>query len=292
MGILRYNFRSMALGKYVDTTIIYPTDFLAFYEDQETIDRIQFKPGPGNPLPYRPGMKFQTLYLMHGGSEDDTGPTRFTNVERFVQKHHLMVVTPDVSLSFGLDTDYGLSYQIFLSEELPKVVQALFASSPKREDNFIMGYAMGANVALGTAIRNPHLFHTCVDISGGIGMTLDTQTLKDELTGDHFPVRMPLYLSSFGPADKLDNSPNDLYTTAKRFKENGTELTKYHLICGEKEFIRARIERDAQLLKELGYDVNYMLAEGYDHDFTMWDTYIKYAIENLLPLKNTPIYEE
>ncbi|MBQ6451479.1 MAG: hypothetical protein IJJ29_06115 [Solobacterium sp.] len=292
MGILRYNFRSLALGRYVDITVIYPTDNIAFFTDQETEERIKFKPNKKDYYPYTPGMKFQTLYLMHGGSEDDTGPSRFTNIESYVQKHHLMVVTPDVSLSFGLDTEYGLSYEIFLAEELPAVMQSLFASSPKREDNFIAGYAMGANVALGTAIRHPDLYSVCVDISGGIGMTLDTQTLVDELNGDHFPVRMPLYNASFGKAEDLPGSSKDLYACAKYFKKKGVPLPKYYLICGSEEFIRYRVERDVQRLQELNYDVDYILAEGYDHNHDMWDYYLKYTVDELLPLKNKPIYPD
>lgn len=55
-----------------------------------------------------------------------------------------MLVTPNIANSFGIDTAYGVAYQTFLSQELPTVIRALFASSEKREDNFIMGYAMAA----------------------------------------------------------------------------------------------------------------------------------------------------
>ena len=292
MGILRYNYRSLAVGRYLDITIIYPTDHISFFAETDAEERIRFKPPHMDYYPYKPGMTFQTLYLMHGGSEDDTGPGRFTNIERYCQEHALMVVIPDISLSFGLDTEYGLSYEIFLAEELPAVVQGLFASSPKREDNFLAGYAMGANIALGTAIRHPDLYSVCVDISGGIGMTLDTQTLVDELTGDHFPVRMPLYNASFGSAEDLPGSSKDLYAWAKYYKKAGVLLPKYYLICGSKEFIRRRIEKDYERLKELEYPAEYILAEGYDHDFTMWDHYLKYTVEELLPLKNAPIYPE
>lgn len=53
-----------------------------------------------------------------------------------------MLVTPNIANSFGADACYGVPYQTFVTEELPLVIQTLFASSPKREDNFIMGYAM------------------------------------------------------------------------------------------------------------------------------------------------------
>ena len=100
-------------------------------------------------------MEFQTVYLIHGGGDDDTLTYRYTNAERYAQENNVMLVTPNVSNSFGVDTQYGVNYQRFISEELPVVIQSLFASSDKREDNFIVGYAMGGNAALGTAIMNP-----------------------------------------------------------------------------------------------------------------------------------------
>jgi putative tributyrin esterase len=69
----------------------------------------------------------------------------------------------------------------FITEELPTVIQTLFTSSEKREDNFIMGYAKGSNVALVAAITRPDRYYVRMDISGGIGMTMDAGVLKGEL---------------------------------------------------------------------------------------------------------------
>ncbi len=288
MGILRFNYRSQMLGHYVDITIVYPTDRYSFYDPEREKKGIHeessdFKQ-PKKPV-YEPGMKFQTVYLIHGGGDDDTLTYRYTNAERYAQENNVMLVTPNITNSFGVDAMYGKKYQSFLAEELPVVVQSLFASSPAREDNFIVGYAMGANVALGTAILHPDKFAACVDISGGIGMTLATDTLVRELKSGHFMNFMPIYNSSFGPADELPGSPRDLYAVAKEKKASGETLSKFHIICGSEEFIRARVEDDVRILKELDYDVEYILAEGYDHNYEMWDKYINVALSELLPLK-------
>lgn len=290
MGILRMNYRSQAIGRWVDLTVVYPTDNLSYYEEQP----VQDSPVPAGPKRevYRPGMKFQTVYLIHGGGDDDTTPYRYTNVERYAQAHQVMLVTPDVSNSFGLDTAYGVHYMTFLTEELPKVVQSLFASSPKREDNFIMGFAMGGNVALGLALTRPDLYAYCVDMSGGIGMTLNNETLKKELVSDHFTKRFPLYVTSFGGPDAVEGSAYDLYAAVRRHMAEGTELTPVDILCGADEFIRARVEDDVAILKSLDYPVRYFCPEGYAHDYRLWDAYFKIALDEWLPLKNRPIYPD
>lgn len=279
MGLVRFNYRSEELGRYVDISIALPTDFYSYKE----IDPGRF--GGSAKGKYEPGMKFQTVYLIHGGGDDDSLTYRYTNAERFAQRNNVILVTPDISNSFGVDTEYSVRYQSFIALELPKVVQTFFASSEKPEDNFIAGYAMGGNVALGTAILHPEQYRMCVDFSGGIGMTLSTETLKSELGSEHFVKNFNLYNTTFGDPDKLEGSRFDLYSAAKRNLEEGKKLPDFIICCGDKEFIRERVERDAAIMKDLGYPVKYVLAEGYDHNFDMWEHYLQVMLDEWLPLK-------
>ena len=292
MGSLRFNYRSDAIGGYIDITVVYPTDNFCYYDMAEGV-RFHKIPGMQQKERYVPGMKFQTVYLLHGGSDNDSLTYRYTNAELFAQRNNVMLVTPNIMNSFGADTDYGVCYGIFLTEELPLVMQTLFASSPEREDNFIMGYAMGGNAALGTAIKRPDLFHTCIDISGGIGYTVNPKTLQEELDGDHFRNHFPLYNASFGEGKDLPGSRHDMQKTARQHIENGDVLTKMILIAGSEEgFIRERVEADADTLLSMGWPVEYLCAQGYGHDFRMWNDYIEKALDHLIPLKRRPLFPE
>ena len=288
MSMMRMNYRSQLLGKYVDISVVFPTDRMTL--PPQHLNEMR------SPLPerelfeYRPGMKFQTVYLMHGGGDDDTLTYRYTNAERYAQEHCVMLVTPNIVNSFGVDTEYGVAYQRFLSEELPLVVQSLFPSSPKREDNFIMGYAMGGNVAIGTAMLHPQLFAYCVDMSGGIGMTLDPERLEEELKQDHFQKGFRLYPATFGNGT-MTGSRFDLMQAAKKALADGNP-TPVHVVCGSEEFIRERLENDVRLMREIGYPMEYTVAPGFGHDFPLWEEYIAIALRDYLPLKRKPIYND
>ncbi|HAX40816.1 MAG TPA: hypothetical protein DCY10_08085 [Clostridiales bacterium] len=292
MGKLRFNYRSEVLGHYVDITVVYPTDTYRLPETDALKNRSHGLLLREKKDYFAPGMRFQTVYLMHGGGDDDTLTYRYTNAEAFAQRNHVMLVTPNIANSFGADACYGVPYQTFVTEELPLVIQTLFASSPRREDNFIMGYAMGGNVALAAALTRPDRYSACVDISGGIGMTLDAEALKNELNSEHFSKFFPLYGATFGPADEVVGSRFDLRAVAHKNREAGLPECKFILVCGSLEFIRARMESDARILKELEFDVDYIVAEGYDHDFVMWNDYIELALDKLLPLKRAAILPE
>lgn len=289
LGKLRFNYRSEVLGYYIDITVVYPTDTYRLPETPALEKRSHGLLIREKKDYFTPGMKFQTVYLMHGGGDDDTLTYRYTNAEAFAQRNKVMLVTPNIANSFGANTRYGVPYLTFVTEELPTVIQTLFASSAKREDNFIMGYAMGGNVALAAAITRPDRYSVCMDISGGIGMTMDAQVLKDELNGAHFRNFFPLYCATFGKAEEIDGSGFDLASVAKANRELGLPECRFIVACGSKEFVRARVENDVRKMKEMGFDVRYLCAEGYDHDFRMWNDYIEIGLDQLLPLKREAI---
>lgn len=289
MATMRMNYRSQEIGHYVDITVVYPTDMYSYYDEAGEGQRFHL-PGDKPKAAYRPGMKFQTVYLIHGGGDDDSLTYRYTNAELYAQRNHVMLVTPNIANSFGVDTEYGVRYSAFLTKELPVLIQTLFASSPKREDNFIVGYAMGGNVALGTALMHPELYAECVDMSGGIGMTLHTETLAAELGAEHFRNNFPIYLTTFGEAAKLEGSRFDVRAQAMEHIRKGEAACKFHVICGSDEFIRERVEADVSALKELGLDVEYTVAPGYAHDFRLWNDYLAIVLDRMLPLKREAIW--
>ena len=292
MGFFRFNYRSELLNRYVDVSVALPTDGYRIPAGGHPVERCHRAPGPANAPEWRPGMKFQTVYLIHGGGDDDTLTYRYSNIEEAAQRDHVMLVTPDIANSLGLDTAYGVPYLSFLTEELPTVIQSLFPSSPRREDNFIMGYAMGGNVALGAAVNRPDRYAVCVDISGGIGMTFRADTLRGELDGPVFRDMFPLYNHSFGLAEGIPGSRSDLKSELLRHREAGDPECRFLLICGSREFIRERVENDVKTMRALDMDVCYLCAEGYDHDFRLWNRAMELSLDRLLPLTRRPIYPD
>lgn len=292
MGKMRFNYRSEILGKYVDITVILPTDELRCPPNAYLVKRTNKGSADLGKQTYRPGMKFQTVYLIHGGGDDDTLTYRYSNAEEDAQRNMVMLVTPNIANSLGADTCYGVPYMTFLTEELPTVIQSLFPSSPKRDDNFIMGYAMGGNVALACALTRPDRYCFCMDISGGIGMTADPNMLAAELKGDHFRNNFYLYNATFGDGNAIKGSRFDLNALAQKHMEAGQKMPELILACGSMEFIRSRVENDVAKLRELGLDITYLCAEGYDHDFKMWDRYIRLGLDRFFPLKRRVIYPE
>lgn len=281
MGLLRFSYRSEILSLTTNVTVCYPTGSLTTnlgFRDP-LLDVHEKKP-------YEPGMKFQTVYLLHGGGEDDTGPYRFSRLEQYAERNMVMLVTPSVNDSLYANTKYGFKYFDYVTQELPLVIQTLFASAAGRENNFVVGHAMGGNGALALGLIRPDLYASVVDLSGGIGLTLDREAYKESLEWNFPRVRDTLL-----GKDEFIGSEHDLLWFAKRNRDEGRPCPSFFIGVGSKDFIRDRVYNDYTVLKQLGYDVHYEEAENMGHDYDMWDVYLAKALDDWLPLKREPIYD-
>ena len=60
-----------------------------------------------------------TVYLLHGLSDNSSGWTRYTAVEQYARERGLAVVMPEVQRSFYADMAAGLNYFGYVAVELP-----------------------------------------------------------------------------------------------------------------------------------------------------------------------------
>ena len=286
MGLLRFSFRSEILSLHTNVTVTFPSEDMTYYpltepkREEGVAARRQWE--------YREGMKLQTVYLLHGGGDDDTCVVRKSNIERYAQENCVMTVTAQVKDSFFMDTQYGYKYFTFMTEELPKVIQTMFPSSPKREDNFVVGLAMGGNGSLALGLKRPDLYQACVDLSGGIGCSVDTDAFIEQVR----TLEMRRMQATFGDPDRLRDSEYDLGGYVKRHLAKGTALPEIFIAVGENDFIRDVVRRDRNALAKLGVSFHYEEAPGYTHDWNFWDPYLKKALDEWLPLRKMPIYTQ
>ena len=108
----------------------------------------------------------KTLYLLHGLTDDRTGWTRYTAVERYARERGLAVVLPEVQRSFYTDMVYGLPYFTYVAEELPAVCRRMFGLGAAREQNYIFGLSMGGYGTLIHALTHPEKFRAAGVSSG------------------------------------------------------------------------------------------------------------------------------
>jgi putative tributyrin esterase len=256
MAHIRCDFFSEVLNLSTSMTVILPQQT----KTQIGMENKQF------------GTKHQTLYLLHGLSDDDTIWTRRTSIERYVAPLGLAVVMPQVQHSFYTDMKYGNKYWTFLTEELPFIARSFFPLSEAREDNFVAGLSMGGYGAFKWALNHPEQICAAASLSGATDMAdLNSRSGIESV-----------YRLVFGDED-ISGTEHDLFALIEKNATNKQKPLLYQC-CGTEDFLYEDNIRFTQHCKKKGYPLTTSYSPG-EHEWGYWDRQIQ-EILKWLPLKN------
>lgn len=270
MALIKMNFLSKMLGMQTNVTIALPTFSFADIMN-------------GRPDYYVQGMKYQVLWLLHGGSGDDSDYVNFSNIVRYADDHKLAVVMPADFNQQYTDDESGAQYFKYVADELPQMLPALFPFSTERADNFVGGLSMGAHGAMKCAIMRPERYQAALIMSGA---ARDPQN----------PLKPPFQFDAgtglAGPKviETVAGSENDAFYHAKKNVADGRPLPEFFITCGLDDFALERSRSAADFLQKEGYPVHTEWVEGYSHEWDFWDLTLKKAISQWLPLRHSVIY--
>ncbi|HHV10613.1 MAG TPA: hypothetical protein GXX75_10095 [Clostridiales bacterium] len=282
--VIKFNFLSQALMKQTNVTMILPSWTLF-----DTVN--------GKAESYLPGTKFQTLYLFHGGTGDDSDYINYSNIVRYADDHKLAVIMPS-GYNSGYENEHEGNlpefkpwpgrYWDYIFEELPRVCASLFPISTKREDTFVAGLSMGAMAATKWAVYGAERCCAALLMSGG---GLETQKIMHAVNqfnngATNFSVDVAKMEAQ---GVHLVDQENDLFQTAKRIAEEGKPLPKIIMTCGGDDFMRSFVYICRDLLKGYGYDVMYEEVPGYAHEWDFWDLSLRKALKEWLPIRHDVI---
>ena len=208
--------------------------------------------------------KHPTLYLFHGGTDDDTIWLRRTSIERYVAPLGIAVVMPQVHLSFYTDMKYGMRFGTFISEELPRLARSFFPLSDKREDNFAAGLSMGGYGAFKLALNHPDKFAAAASLSGAV----DINSIRKMPVLGFDPLALV-----FGD-DPIEGSQHDLFYMTKTVSESDGPKPLLYQACGTEDFLIEDNRRFRDHCESLNLSLTYQEEQG-THEWGYWDKKIQ-----------------
>lgn len=283
--VVKINFLSKYLGMQTNVTLCLPSFSFADVMD-------------GRRDVYQSGMKYQTLYLLHGGSGDDSDYVNFTNIVRYADDHKLAVVMPCDYNGEYTDAPKGPKYLKFIMEELIPMTRAYFPLSDRREDTFVGGLSMGAAGAMKIALLYPELFSAALIMSGaarhpetlrpGSAVAMPPMASADD------PDAMPLpnLTELYGDWETFAKSRNNAYLAAADNVREGKMLPEFFFACGLDDFALPRCRLGHQELTQLGYKTHMEEVPSYKHEWDFWDLTLRRAIKEWLPIRHSALYPE
>lgn len=246
MALINFNFLSVCHGKQSNVTIILPTSGM---DDKKVGKTIEV-----------PGMKYQVLWLLHGGGGDNTDFVNFSNIVRYANEHRIAVVMPA-----GVNFHEGKDYE-YVTEELPRVLRILFPLSDRREDNFIGGLSFGGDCAMKACFEHPDRY------AAGLIMSAAGTDHHGEVGN------VPLRFDVFGCAD--------------RNLKSGEPMPKLIFATGSGDrgfpFYVDVIDR----LEKMGVELTRYYVDGDGHSWDFWDNTLRLALNEMLPIRHDVILPE
>lgn len=283
--VVRFNFLSQALMMQTNVTMILPSFTL-------------FDAAKGKAESYREGTTFQTLYLFHGGTGDDSDYLNFSNIVRYAEEHKMAVVMP-CGYNSGYEDEpddvlpWPKKYWTYVFEELPKVCAAMFPLSTKREDTFVAGLSMGSMAATKWAVYGGDRCCAALVMSGGGMDTSAIMSVVAQSSGDSGGTDFEVDAEKMAAQGiRFADPDSELFQTARQNAAQGKPLPKIIMTCGGDDFIRVFAQASRDLLAEYGYDVQYEEAPGYAHEWDFWDMSLRKAFDEWLPIRHDVILKQ
>ncbi len=223
--------------------------------------------------------KYQTLYLLHGLSDDHTIWLRRTSIERYAAEKNIAVVMPAVARSFYQDMASGPNYWTFLSEELPALCQQWFPLSAAREDNFAAGLSMGGYGALRLGLGRPDKFAAVASLSGA----LDLAKRLREVGKEGSRMSRAEWAGMFGAELKGAGTDADLFALAQKVASSAGSKPKLYLCCGTGDELLSDSRDFRKQLDSVQLENTYEEGPG-EHEWEYWDAQIQRVLD-WLPLR-------
>jgi putative tributyrin esterase len=220
---------------------------------------------PQEKQPFRKNIKHKVLWLLHGGSGDETAWHRMSTIERYAIQYGLAVIMPGGMNSCFTDMEHGGKFFTYMTEELPTIIQQLFPRlSSERKDHFISGFSNGGYGCLRIGLARPDLYSAIGAMSAGD--KADVPFVNDGSKKAQGRIEI------FGDGD-IKNTHHDLKYLAVQAAKSGQELPRIYHSCGSLDPWLDLNEtlRDFFYGLQHTFDYTYQSAEGYGHTWDFWD---------------------
>lgn len=224
--------------------------------------------------------ELNVLYLLHGLSDNCTGWTRLTSIERYANEHHVAVIMPEVQRSYYIDMVNGLNYFQFVSKELIEFASNMFNLPTNREKTYVAGLSMGGYGAMKCAFARPEQFAGCAAFSAVCNIE---NTIEERMPAANLSELYAILGLDLKVLDK-----DNLFKLSEKCNES-TIKPRVLMTCGTSDMLYNQNILLKNHLNKLNFEYEFLEWEG-DHTWDFWDKSIKIALEYFFgnPVGGTP----
>lgn len=211
---------------------------------------------------------YPVLWLLPPAGCDHTAWQRHTAVEDLADELGIIIVMPDLKLSYGLDMIHGFTYFQMLTKELPEMIADYFPADLGFQ--MIAGVKEGGYTALKAALSVPGQYRMAASYSCG--------SLTDETFGSELEKQLE---NAFGTAElsTLNGTDKDLKMLIQTAKDHNMSLS---LEYSEKDDYKASSALLADFILKSSFASRSVRVQKEALTWAKWAEALKTDIKNAL----------
>ncbi len=267
MALVHTYFFSNTLGMNVSCEVILPQ---TSYRKEE----------------FKKDTKIPVLWLLHGGSDDQTMWQRRTSIERYASNYGLAVVMPFAEFSGYRNQVHGSgNYYDYMTKELPMIMHNFFGFSLDREDNYVAGMSMGGNGALKFGMANPEKYSVIGCLSAGF---FDHDVPKD---GKNIDKEKDFNMWVRYDGREIAGSEEDMLENARKIVSEGKPVPQVFHSTGDNDHILWIAKKTREFFESFeGNPFGYVYEQHPGkHNWEYWDLHIQRFLEYVQEYRNKNI---
>jgi len=234
------------------------------------------------PLDYDTSVsRYPTLYLLHGYDADITDWARGTNLSAYATRHHLIIVTPDASRSWYVNSvgNPKAKFDDYIVKDVIEYMDAHFRTIPEPFARAIAGVSMGGFGAMLLGLEHHDMFAAIGSFSGALAAAHhEPPPLPANATeADRKAREENLALAGpFGSKEHMDRDPFEL---AARIPVE--EVPMLFIVCGGEDGNAEDTHAFLALLAKRRIPYEYREISPRGHDWRIWNEEIPVFLDKL-----------
>jgi putative tributyrin esterase len=225
--------------------------------------------------------RYPVLYLLHGADADITDWARGTNLSEYASHHQLIIVTPDASRSWYVNSvaNPKAHYDDYIMKDVIGYVDKNFRTIPEPFARAIAGVSMGGFGALLLGLEHRDQFVAIGSFSGSVAYGhFPPEALPKNRTAEE-KKQIQEYTDLMGAPGSKEQKARDIFELAQQVPVE--EVPMLFLVCGGED---GSVEETHAFLEGLAkrripYDYRELSPRG--HDWRIFNEEIPVFLEKL-----------
>lgn len=248
--------------------------------------------------------KWPTLWLLHGGADDNNSWLKGTNIKQLALQHNMMVVMPDTSWCSAYSDWYNNgkygkpAWETYITAELRTLLETKYRADGSNAA--VAGPSMGGLGALKFAQHHPEMFKAAASFSGNVDPLHAYNNMADgpDLPGLSCLADWRRVWGDYNiPAQKAIWERNDPYVQAEKlasqkyiYISSGDGLSDpLNSEGGNTDAVEQQVNKQGQALVKKLNDLNIPVDSHFyagNHTWTYWNLELQRAFPGILEALN------